>query len=51
MLQVSDDGRTVRLTAKQVEIAFFPHPTMSEAIMEALHDLHGESIQSICIDR
>jgi dihydrolipoamide dehydrogenase len=44
MLQVLTTAVQLRLTAKQVGDCIFPHPTMSEAIMEALHDLHGESI-------
>lgn len=44
MLQVLTTATQLRLTAKQVGDCIFPHPTMSEAIMEALHDLHGESI-------
>ncbi len=44
MLQVLTNAVTFKATAKQVGDAIFPHPTMCEAIMEALHDLHGESI-------
>lgn len=32
------------LTAKQIVHAVHPHPTMSEAIMEAIHAAYGESI-------
>ena len=32
------------MTAKQAGNAIYPHPTMCEAIMEALHDVHGLSI-------
>ena len=34
----------LRLSAKQVGNTIFPHPTMGEAIMEALHDVHGLSV-------
>ncbi|MCR4711806.1 MAG: dihydrolipoyl dehydrogenase [Clostridia bacterium] len=33
-----------RITAKQLGETIFPHPTMSEAIMEAAHDVHGKSV-------
>jgi dihydrolipoamide dehydrogenase len=32
------------LTASQIGSCLFPHPTLSEAIMEAAHDIHGKSI-------
>ncbi|NLZ54836.1 MAG: FAD-dependent oxidoreductase, partial [Thermoanaerobacteraceae bacterium] len=35
------------LTAKQVGDVIHPHPTLSEAIMEALHDIHGQSIHKV----
>ena len=44
MLQVLTNAVTFKATSAQVGDAIFPHPTMSEAILEALHDLHGESI-------
>lgn len=47
MLQVLTLAVEAGLTAKQVGAAIYPHPTMSEAIMEALHDLHGMSIHRV----
>ena len=44
MLQVLTTAVQMKLTSKNVGDCMFPHPTMSEAIMEALHDLYGESI-------
>ncbi len=44
MLQVLTMATQMKLTAKEVGDCIFPHPTMSEAIMEALHDVHGVSI-------
>jgi len=35
------------LTVDQVGDAIHPHPTMSEAIMEALHDVHGQSVHKV----
>lgn len=35
------------LTAKQVGNVIHPHPTLSEAIMEALHDVHNKAIHKI----
>jgi len=32
------------LTVKQVGGTIHAHPTLSEAVMEAAHDLHGESV-------
>lgn len=34
------------LTAKQVGEVIHPHPTLSEALMEALHDVHKESVHA-----
>lgn len=34
------------LTAEQVGDVIHPHPTLSEAIMEALHDVHKEAVHS-----
>jgi len=34
------------LTAKQVGEIIHPHPTLSEALMEALHDVHNESVHA-----
>lgn len=47
MLQVLTLAVDLGLTAKQVGNSMFPHPTMSEAIMEALHDVHGRSVHKI----
>ncbi len=44
MLQVLTTAIQLKLTSEQVLDSIFPHPTMCEAIMEALHDLHGLSI-------
>jgi len=35
------------LTADQVGDVIHPHPTLSEAIMEAVHDIHGQSIHKV----
>lgn len=35
------------LTAEQVGEVIHPHPTLSEGIMEALHDVHGQCINAI----
>ena len=34
------------LTVEQLEKVIHPHPTLSEAIMEAIHDVNGESVHS-----
>lgn len=47
MLQVLTLAIDLGLTAKQVGNSIFPHPTMSEAIMEALHDVHGRSVHKV----
>lgn len=44
MLQVLTTAIHVKMTAKELGDCIFPHPTMSEAIMEAVHDVHGASI-------
>lgn len=44
MLQVLTTAIQLKLTAEQVEESIFPHPTMCEAIMEAIHDIHGLSV-------
>lgn len=44
MLQLLTTAVQLRLTAAELGGCIFPHPTMSEGVMEALHDLHGESI-------
>jgi dihydrolipoamide dehydrogenase len=35
------------LTSEQVGDVIHPHPTLSEALMEALHDVHGQCVHSI----
>ena len=35
------------LDAEQVGDVIHPHPTLSEAIMEALHDIHGQSVHKV----
>jgi dihydrolipoamide dehydrogenase len=37
-------GMTLETTAKELVHAIHPHPTLSEAVMEAAENLHGESI-------
>ncbi|MDO4288310.1 MAG: dihydrolipoyl dehydrogenase [Eubacterium sp.] len=37
----------VGLTAKQVGDVIHPHPSLSEALMEALHDVHGKSVHKM----
>lgn len=37
-------AREAGLTAREVAAAIHPHPTMSEAVMEALEGAHGEAI-------
>ena len=44
LLQILTTATQLGLTARQLTDCMFPHPTMSEAIMESLHDLYGESI-------
>ncbi len=44
MLQVLTTAVQLGLTSEQVEESIFPHPTMCEAILEALHDIHGMSV-------
>lgn len=44
MLQVLTTAIQLKLTAEQVSESIFPHPTMCEAIMEAIHDIHGLSV-------
>jgi dihydrolipoamide dehydrogenase len=44
MLQVLTTAIDLGLTASQVGDSIFPHPTMCEGIMEALHDVHGVSV-------
>lgn len=44
MMQVLTNAVHFKQKSQDVADAIFPHPTMSEAIMEALHDLHKMSI-------
>lgn len=44
MLAVLTLAVTEGLSASALGDAIYPHPTMSEGIMEALHDVHGMSI-------
>lgn len=44
MLQVLTTAIQLGLTVDQVAESIFPHPTMCEAILEALHDVHGLSV-------
>ncbi|MEO1814374.1 MAG: dihydrolipoyl dehydrogenase [Acetobacterium sp.] len=37
------------LTAEVLGDVIHPHPTLSEAIMEALHDVHGKSINKVAL--
>ncbi|MCL1802498.1 MAG: dihydrolipoyl dehydrogenase [Eubacteriaceae bacterium] len=47
MLQVLTTAVQLGLKADDVADSIFPHPSMSEAILEALHDLHGLSINKL----
>jgi len=47
MLQVLTMAIDLELTAEQTAATMFPHPTMCEAIMEALHDLHGTCVHKV----
>ncbi|AWW28150.1 dihydrolipoyl dehydrogenase [Acetobacterium sp. KB-1] len=47
MLQVLTLAIDLGLTAKQVGQSIFPHPTLCEGIMEALHDVHKRSIHKV----
>jgi dihydrolipoamide dehydrogenase len=47
MLQVLTTAIQLRLTVSQLSESIFPHPTMCEAVMEALHDVHGMSIHKL----
>ena len=44
MLQVLTTAIQLHLTVDQVADSIFPHPSMCEAILEALHDVHGLSV-------
>ena len=47
MLQVLTTAIQLGLTSKQVSESIFPHPSMCEAIGEALHDLSGMSVNKL----
>lgn len=47
MLQILTLAIDLGLTAKRVGQSIFPHPTLSEGIMEALHDVHKRSIHKV----
>lgn len=47
MLQVLTAAVQFGWTAERLGDCIFPHPTMSEGIMEALHDVHGTSIHKL----
>lgn len=47
MLQLLTTAIQLHLTVTQLSESIFPHPTMCEAIMEALHDVHGMSIHKL----
>ncbi len=47
MLSVLTTAVTLGLTAEELGDVIYPHPTMSEAVMEALHDLHGLSVHKV----
>lgn len=47
MLQVLTLAVDLGLTAKQVGQSIFPHPTLCEGIMEALHDVHKRSVHKV----
>ncbi|WP_373482492.1 dihydrolipoyl dehydrogenase [Acetobacterium sp.] len=47
MLQILTLAVDLGLTAKQVGQSIFPHPTLSEGIMEALHDVHKRSVHKV----
>ena len=44
MLQILTTAIQLKLKVEDVADSIFPHPTMCEAIMEALHDVHGMSV-------
>ncbi len=37
----------LKLTSKQLSEVIHPHPTLSEALMEAVHDVHNECVHKI----
>lgn len=47
MLQVLTSAIHLKLKAEDVADSIFPHPTMCEAVMEALHDVHGMSTMKV----
>lgn len=44
MLQILTTAIHMKLKAEEIADSIFPHPTMCEAVMEALHDIHGMSV-------
>lgn len=44
MLQVLTTAVQMKLKAAEAADSIFPHPAMCEAVMEALHDIHGMSV-------
>jgi len=47
MLSVLTLAVTLGLKVNDVDRSIFPHPSMSEAIMEALHDVHKSSVHKL----
>ncbi len=47
MIQVLTVAVQTGMTAAALGDVIFPHPTMSEAILEALHDVHGASVHKV----
>ncbi|NLW79034.1 MAG: dihydrolipoyl dehydrogenase [Ruminococcaceae bacterium] len=47
MIQILTIAVHGRMTAHDMGQIIFPHPTMSEGIMEAVHDVHGKSVHKV----
>ena len=47
MLQVLTTGVQLKMKVEDLADCIFPHPTMCEAVMEALHDVHGMSTMKV----
>ena len=47
MLQTLTLAVQLKLTCAQVSECIFPHPSMCEAVLEAVHDVHGMSVNKI----
>jgi dihydrolipoamide dehydrogenase len=47
MIQILTVAVQTGMTAAALGDVIFPHPTMSEAVLEALHDVHGMSIHKL----